>query len=60
MELKPIIAFLLSLSTSLLIVPYGIETRHNGVSIKTYKLLIVPYGIETFIITKDRNDYLGF
>ena len=30
-----------------LIVPYGIETRHNHLITVTIKVLIVPYGIET-------------
>ena len=31
----------------LLIVPYGIETKFNGVNFLRPDLLIVPYGIET-------------
>ena len=31
----------------LLIVPYGIETRSDGVRYSKKALLIVPYGIET-------------
>ena len=31
----------------LLIVPYGIETKHRVSTMKKQVLLIVPYGIET-------------
>ena len=31
----------------LLIVPYGIETKHTGRNTVEHILLIVPYGIET-------------
>ena len=34
----------------LLIVPYGIETRHRLRVYNSHHLLIVPYGIETIIV----------
>ena len=41
---------------SLLIVPYGIETRGQLVSSQRCCLLIVPYGIET-VYLYSRNKY---
>ena len=38
-----------SLSTNLLIVPYGIETRNSWGGVGNAWLLIVPYGIETCV-----------
>ena len=35
--------------SSLLIVPYGIETRHGNACKCSVQLLIVPYGIETIV-----------
>ena len=47
MELKHIFAILKSITTFLLIVPYGIETIIGIVICCIIGLLIVPYGIET-------------
>ena len=42
---------------SLLIVPYGIETRNAEDVSNVARLLIVPYGIETFAINRQTNKY---
>ena len=48
MELKRDIASIISCGDTLLIVPYGIETRITGKPCDNWRLLlIVPYGIET-------------
>ena len=48
MELKLEVAEYCRFPRSLLIVPYGIETRTEGKGMEQgYRLLIVPYGIET-------------
>ena len=51
MELKFDIVFINSISSALLIVPYGIEIVKLTFSrIVSLKLLIVPYGIEIYNI----------
>ena len=47
MELKPVCTDAAPLRTTLLIVPYGIETVLRIPLISLTSLLIVPYGIET-------------
>ena len=45
---------------SLLIVPYGIETRFNETFMSSSYLLIVPYGIETHSDLTSRSEYPHF
>ena len=47
MELKQITAATPMIKSTLLIVPYGIETRKDAFLHGQVHLLIVPYGIET-------------
>ena len=47
MELKQLIRYMIYYFLTLLIVPYGIETRRVGCDDYQVGLLIVPYGIET-------------
>ena len=47
MELKQLYVLFLHGRRVVLIVPYGIETRHNARSDQVNDVLIVPYGIET-------------
>ena len=49
MELKRPRFCVIIVSLKLLIVPYGIETRHFQQVFHVLHLLIVPYGIETFL-----------
>ena len=59
MELKRDIASIISCGDTLLIVPYGIETRITGKPCDNWRLLlIVPYGIET-LNQSARFRYLG-
>ena len=48
MELKLLITVFIYQSSTLLIVPYGIETIKTMLNIVRAFLLIVPYGIETY------------
>ena len=48
MELKRTFANLFAVVTTLLIVPYGIETYLVSAHVTNLWLLIVPYGIETY------------
>ena len=47
MELKQTCYSCIQISTRVLIVPYGIETRKHQLGNICYIVLIVPYGIET-------------
>ena len=59
MELKRDIETFENLFPSLLIVPYGIETRHNRQTcLQPETLLIVPYGIETGLSLTSHNSKL--
>ena len=52
MELKHSLILLVDVLLTVLIVPYGIETRYFENFSTAYKVLIVPYGIETLISSK--------
>ena len=61
MELKQAKKFMDGLCSSLLIVPYGIETELLGEKrVNQCNLLIVPYGIETYILRKNLALILPF
>ena len=53
MELKQTCYSCIQISTRVLIVPYGIETRKHQLGNICYIVLIVPYGIETYITGND-------